>query len=264
MKKIKRSTITTSHPYPPIQRTGRVLHHDRPYVDYGHLDRITIAQIFEFKFKLLPSAHLFQRRYLQSHKALSMIVRTDISKHDMVRLLRQEFGTRNIQYICVGETSHKLNDQKQERQLEIQILLKSKITKRHYLFEEFSESSVIFNVTRNDRAWNEYIKQGLHFIEFGTFKSTSKLGLKNWPRSCNQSSISYEVTSTSSSSQIQNNLIVDDTESEIEVIDEEYERREEIVKQLLKLSETSPSIAMDFLQISIRTLREDNLLWYVK
>jgi hypothetical protein len=35
------STITIaaagSHPYPPINQTGQVAEHDRPYADYGHL-----------------------------------------------------------------------------------------------------------------------------------------------------------------------------------------------------------------------------------
>ena len=58
-------------------------------------------------------------------------------------------------------------------------------------------------------------------------------------------------------------MAIDNTESEIELIDEEYERNEEIVKQLLKLAETSQTIAMDFLRISIRTLAEHNCLWYM-
>lgn len=37
--------ITSSHPYPPINRTGQVADHDRPFADYGHLGRYTYFSI---------------------------------------------------------------------------------------------------------------------------------------------------------------------------------------------------------------------------
>ena len=250
----KPSTMISTHPYPPIYRMGLVSEHDRPYADYGHMDRPTIAKAF--RFKLPSSVSDDQQHRLQLYvKALALLVVTTASKQEMVKLIRKEFGSGHIQYLCVGESINEFDDQ---HQLEIQVIFKRAIARKRRFLEEFSQLPCIYQVTTNDRAWNEYIKQGLNFIEFGDFKSVSVRGRKHWPRSCNRSSLLWNPASSleRNFSTIQWSL------NNAELIDVEHEHRQMIAKQLLKLAETSTHIAMDFLRISTPDIFYQNSSWY--
>lgn len=60
------TTMIASYPYPPVQRTGFIRNRDRPYADYNHFDRSTIAQMFEFKFDSTNSNTQQQQQQQQS------------------------------------------------------------------------------------------------------------------------------------------------------------------------------------------------------
>ena len=45
------TTVIDIHTYPLMNQTGIVADCDRPYADYGHLDRQTLAQEFQFNFQ---------------------------------------------------------------------------------------------------------------------------------------------------------------------------------------------------------------------
>ena len=42
-------------------------------------------------------------------------------------------------------------------------------------------------MTKNDRAWNEYIRKGHDYIEFGSLKSRTSRSTKQWSRSSSSS-----------------------------------------------------------------------------
>ena len=69
------------------------------------------------------------------------------------------------------------------RHLHIQIILKEKINKKRRFLDDITQTHCNYQVTQNDRAWNEYIRKEGDYIEFGTFQSVSTRGHKQWPTS---------------------------------------------------------------------------------
>jgi hypothetical protein len=100
--------------------------------------------------------------------------------------IKREFGIENIQYICIGEEISELNHQ---RHLHIQIIFKEKIDRRKPFLDEITKTHCNYQVTRDNCAWNEYIKKGGNYIEFNEFKSTkTRGGQKQWPSQSSSSS----------------------------------------------------------------------------
>ena len=121
----------------------------------------------------------------------------------------------------------------------------------------------------NDRAWNEYIKKGLNFIEFGTFKSTTVRAQREWPSQMFSSSpCSSPRTFSSSVSSLQTihvpttTTIINrscppvttttvSTLTRIPSKERRNEREKDIAEQALKLANTSVHDAMDLVRSSM-------------
>ncbi|CAF1511608.1 unnamed protein product [Adineta ricciae] len=165
-------------PYPPINQTGPVNDHDRPYAEYGHLSRDTIAQELNFNLQATPTAAI-PRLHAKSFAITAM---TDVSKETVMNYIKAEFGINNIQYICISEELSELNHR---RHLHVQIIFKAIIDRRKPFLDDITQTHCNYQVTRSDLAWNEYIKKGDNFIEFNEFKSTKTRGIspRQWPLS---------------------------------------------------------------------------------
>ena len=179
---------STDQAYPPLIQSGVVAEQHRPYVAYGHLDRATLAQEFQFDLARPSVAH---RSIRLNAKSFAITSWTDVSKEMVMSHIKSEFGLTNIQYICISEEMGELNHQ---RHLHIQIILKEKVDRRKPFLDEITGTRCNYQVTRNDLAWNEYIKKEGSFIEFGEFKSTRTRGRKTWP---SEASDSASVSSAS-------------------------------------------------------------------
>lgn len=115
-----------SLPYPPTNQTGPIADHDRPYADYGHLDRSTIAQECDFHLERISSSSHEQPIRLHA-KSFAITSWTNVSKELVMEKIKQEFDIRNIQYICIGEELSEMNHQPH---LHIQIIFKEKIDRK--------------------------------------------------------------------------------------------------------------------------------------
>jgi len=230
------SIISTEHPYPPINQTGIVDDHDRPYADYGHLDRQTIAQ--ECQFNLQPLSH--QQTIRLHAKSFAITSWTNVSKEIVIQKIKDEFGIENIQYICVGEEISEFNHQ---RHLHIQIIFRKKIDRRKPFLDEITGTHCNYQVTHNDVAWNEYIKKGGNCTEFNEFISTSKLGPKQWAPS------SPSSTSTVDDQPLVPQRTTTTTTTTVRAQAEEKRQHEiNTAREALKLAETSVNNAMDLIR----------------
>jgi hypothetical protein len=259
-------TTTQHHPYPPVNQTGPVEDHDRPYADYGHLNRQTIAQ--ECQFNLQPSStstsHQQQQSIRLHAKSFAITSWTNVSKDLVMSQIKDEFGIENIQYICISEEISELNHQPH---LHIQIILKEKVDRRKPFLDEITQTHCNYQVTQNDLAWNEYIKKAGNYIEFNEFKSTKTRGQKQWP------SPSLSSTATSASSALpmsttiidNNQPLVPRTTTTTTVRAQAEERRKheaDIARQALNLAETSVHRAMDLIRRSMPTKFLNHCSWY--
>ncbi|CAF1436330.1 unnamed protein product [Rotaria sordida] len=170
------TTTTTQHLYPSMNQTGQVKDHDRPYAKYGHLNRQLIAQECNFNLQSPPTSYIPRLH----GKSFAITSWTNVSKQLVMNKIKEEFGIENIQYICIGEEISELNHQ---QHLHIQIIFKETIDRRKPFLDEITETHCNYQVTRNNLAWNEYIKKGGNCIEFNEFKSTTTRGSKQWPSS---------------------------------------------------------------------------------
>jgi len=232
------TTMIDTHAYPPINQTGTVADRDRPYADYGHLDRQTLAR--EFKFNLQPPSSNQQQQQLRLHtKSFAITSWTNVSKELVMNAIKDEFGIENIQYICIGEEISELNHQ---RHLHVQIILKEKINKKKRFLDEITETHCNYQVTQYDRAWNEYIRKDGNSIDFGTFQSVSTRGEKQWPPSSSLSATSLSSDDHPSRRAITTTAMTTRAQAE---------QRRQLAKQALDLAETSIHDAMDFIRHSM-------------
>lgn len=178
------SHTTDQQPALPLIQSGAIADHHRPYAAYGHLNRATIAQ--EFQFNLEPLSTETPKRMRLHAKSFAITAWTDVSKELVLDHIKQEFGVENIQYICISEEISELNHQ---RHLHIQIILKEKVDRRRPFLDDITATRCNYQVTRNDLAWNEYIKKEGNYLEFNEFKSTRVRGEKQWPSSSSSSSV---------------------------------------------------------------------------
>ncbi|CAF3311922.1 unnamed protein product [Rotaria sp. Silwood2] len=172
------SVIMRTYPYPPLNQTGKIIDHDRPYAKYRYFNRQTIAKLSQFNLRP-PSSSSLQQPIRLNLKSFAILSWTTVSKDAVMNYIKREFPIKNIQYICVGEGISRIAAHQQ--QLEIQIILKKKVNKRTRFLDRLTETYCNYKVTTNDLAWNEYIKKNLNFIEYNRFKSTKVRGNKHWP-----------------------------------------------------------------------------------
>ena len=108
-------------------------------------------------------------------------------------------------------------------------------------------------MTKNDRAWNEYIKTGYDCIELGSFKSTTARGTKQWPVSSplsflpsSQAALTTNVgnqyrRATTTSATVIHRTTAETTRA--------YEKN--IARKALQLARTSIDKAMDLIKIEM-------------
>ena len=245
---------TESHQqqYPPIIQSGIVAEAHRPYAAYGHLDRSVIAQ--ELQFNLEPPSTDSQKRFRIHAKSFAITTWTTVSKDLVMDHIKNEFGIENIQYICISEEISELNHQ---RHLHIQIILKEKVDRRKPFLDEITGTKCNYQVTRNDLAWNEYIKKEGNYIEFNEFKSTRTRGQKSWP------SRDPSITSSSSSPLVSN---VTSKKKTTTVRGQNEARRyyeQETVIKALELAKTNVHQAMDHMRQALPTKFLSHSSWYL-
>jgi hypothetical protein len=257
------SNSTTQRPYPPVDQTGQVADHDRPYADYGHLNRQTIAE--QSGFNLQPpllsasstatASNQPQPSIRLNTKSFAITSWTNVSKELVMNHIQQEFGIVNIQYICVCEEIGELNHR---RHLHIQIILKEKVNKKVRFLDAITQTHCNYQVTGNDLAWNEYIKKDGNYIEFNEFKSTKKLGPKQWP-----STNAASATSTPAQAQA---VIPRTTKTTTMTVRAQAEERRQhriaIYKQAVELAKTSVDAAMDLMEREMIEKYVEHNKWY--
>ncbi|CAF1296120.1 unnamed protein product [Rotaria sordida] len=266
------TVITTQHSYPPMNQTGQIKDHDRPYAKYGHLNRQIIAQECNFNLQSSPTSYI-PRLHGKSFAITSM---TNVSKELVMKKIKEEFGIENIQYICIGEEISELNHQ---QHLHIQIIFKETIDRRKPFLDDITQTHCNYQVTRNDLAWNEYIKKDGNCIEFNEFKSTTTRGSKQWPslssspssrspRSRSPSTSSTRTTSPVTTTTM--NLphaphpsVVPKATTAKAQAEEKRQHQLEIYKQAIKLAENNVDHAMDLIKQEMIGKFVERGSWYL-
>jgi hypothetical protein len=211
--------IIDFHPYTPIHQTGIVAECDQP------------SLIKEFQFNLQPPLSTKQSTLRLNAKSFAIIAWTHVSKEDVMTYIKNDFGIEQIQYICISEELNELNH---ERHLHIQIILKDTMNTEKRFLDDITQTHCNYQVTQNDRTWNEYIRKDDNYIEFGTFQSVSTHEQQQWPlvaTSTSVSSVSSSLATTTTTIQA--------------------EERHQLAEQTITLAKTSISDAMDFIRKSI-------------
>ncbi|CAF2260335.1 unnamed protein product [Rotaria magnacalcarata] len=248
------------HPYPPINQTGPIAEHDRPYAEYHHLDRASIAKVFHFQFQ---SKNSDEQPFRLQTKMFAITSCTNVSKERVMDKIRQVFSIHNIQYICVGEDINEFNHQ---RYLLIQIILKKTVNKSKRFLDFITQTACNYRVTHHACAWNEYIKQALHFIEYGAFKSTKPCKQKQWSTVLSSPWLAKFPASTPVIKHQQHMLKATTTTTTTTKSDKEERRRYEntIAQQAFKIAEASIDSAIDFIRYSIPMLFLESSSWYLE
>ncbi|CAF4862134.1 unnamed protein product [Rotaria sp. Silwood1] len=194
--------IISTQPYIPLNQTGIVAEHDRPYADYGHLDAKTIVEECNINLDIdddTLSSHNNDTEEEQeqsaakkrlSTKSFAITSWTNTSKEIVMKEIKKQFGIEKIRYACVAK---EMNTQTNKTHLHIQIILKEKGQKQSGFLDKITKTHCNYQVTDNDRAWNAYIKKGSDFIEIGRFKSTSKRAVQYWPSQSPPSSVPCNI-----------------------------------------------------------------------
>ena len=205
-------------------------------------------------------------------KSFAITAWTNVPKESVMNYIKHEFGIENIQYICIGE---ELSELHHRRHLHIQIIFKEKIDRRKLFLDDITETHCNYQVTRNDCAWNEYIKKGDNYTEFNEFKSTkTRGGQKQWP----PSSSSHSSLSASSSSHTLPNIPIhskitttitttynnnNNTRAEQKQEKQKQKQKEAIARHAFNLAKTNIHDALIFMRdnsITTDFLRYSN--WY--
>ena len=176
------SSMRSVRSYPPVHQTGAIDNHDRPFAEYGHLDRQAIAAKCGFNLQL----PLDQPPVTRLHaKSFAILACTPVSKDVVMDHLKNYFDLNFIQYICVSEDN---NEFSQQPCLHVQLIFKAKIDRKKPFLDEITGTRCNYQVTNNDLAWNEFLKKGGNFTEFGEFKSVKTLSQRQWPAASSQAS----------------------------------------------------------------------------
>ena len=258
------STTATTFGNLPLRQAGTVADRDRPYADYGHLDRLTLAQ--EFQFNLQPPATTTTNptpSIRLNAKSFAITAWTDISKDLVMNAVKAEFGIENIRYICIGEEISELNHR---QHLHLQIILKDKVNRKRPFLDEITQTRCNYQVTRNDRAWNEYIRKGDDYIEFGDYQSVSARGQKQWPVSSSSSppsSPSATSLDQGQSTRTATTTTTTTTTRTTATTRAQAEQRRQLAKQAIELAETNVDSAMDFIRRSMPDKFLTHSSWYV-
>ncbi|CAF4416142.1 unnamed protein product [Rotaria socialis] len=150
-----------SRPYPPVVRVGFVDPHDQPYFQYGHKDKPTIAREIDLHLEGPPSGSPLPPPNPPRFHSQSFAITcwTNVSKEEILGKIVQEFGHPLLQYACVAS---EIAGTPPRQHLHIQIILKRKINKKSWFLDKHTLVHCNYQVTKNNCAWNEYIKKDDH------------------------------------------------------------------------------------------------------
>ena len=118
------SSMISIHSYPPTNQTGIIQDHDRPFAEYGHVDRQAIVE--QCRFNLQPTSDQ-QSRPRYHAKSFAIASSTNVPKEVVMANVQDQFGVERIQYICIGE---EISEVTNEPCLYIQLIFKIKIDRR--------------------------------------------------------------------------------------------------------------------------------------
>ena len=236
------SSLGSVRSYPPVHQTGPVDDHDRPFAEFGHLDRDSLARQYHFNLKPPDSQHRTPARL--HAKSFAILSYTGVPKEAVMANITDQFGIDNIQYICISEVV----DQSSQRSscLHIQIVFKEKIDRRKPFLDDVTQTRCNYQVTNNDLAWNEYIKKEGNYSEFGEFKSVKNHGQREWPSQLIPSAASVApapaiLPPTTTTTATRPTTVRAQAQ-------EKRQQDDEIARQALATAETSVDQAMDLIR----------------
>ena len=249
-------------------QSGVIADHHRPHAAYGHIDRVTIARECRFQLERPSETETTHKRLRLNAKSFAITTWTDASKELVLDHIKQEFGIKTIQYICISEEQSYFNHQ---RHLHIQIILKEKVDRRRPFLDEITQTRCNYQVTRNDMAWNEYIKKEGDYIEFNEFKSTRVRSEKQWPSSSAAASVAASASITSHTTDPSNQPLVPiisrQSSTSVTTVRAQIEARRqyehENVVKALQLAETNVHQAMDLIRHALPTKFLAHSSWYL-
>ncbi|CAF1385823.1 unnamed protein product [Rotaria sordida] len=170
-----------SKPYPPTSMVGFVEEHYRPYALYGHLNRNALAEQFSFDLHGLKTRKRRQEKKRRlAANMYNIMCRTSSSKNTIMKEIEERF-TSTISYVCIGEAGQSTDG---KRAVYIQIIFKEKDeTKVWFLDDVTRDKNCNYHVTIKDAPWNEFVKRGGRFLEYGLFSSLRSQKPMRWSAS---------------------------------------------------------------------------------
>ncbi|CAF3159746.1 unnamed protein product [Rotaria sp. Silwood2] len=137
METYSNPNISNHHrPYPPVERTGMVHDHDRPFAEYGHLDAASISQEDNFDWNGIDNEHRREtnKKRMQC-KAWAITCWSDVSKQTILEEIRRQFRDERLQYVCVASEKNTTNN---KTHLHVQIIAKEKINKKSWFLDDIA------------------------------------------------------------------------------------------------------------------------------
>ena len=242
------SSNISGRSYPPAHQTGPIEDHDRPFAEYGHLDRDSLARQYNFNLQQPATQQPTPARF--HAKSFAILSYTRVPKESVMENITDQFGIDNIQYICISEG---VNESSQQSCLQIQIVFKEKIDRRKPFLDDVTRTRCNYQVTNNDLAWNEYIKKEGNYSEFGDFKSVKNHGRREWPSQLLPSAASAVATPVAAVAMAPTTTTTTTTTAGRPTTvraqaEERRQRDDDIARQALALAETSVDQAMDLIR----------------
>nr|ACD54664.1 unknown [Adineta vaga] len=162
-------------PLSSVESTNRL---DPLFLKSGFDDAMNIALQHKFNLTIPSQDEDPCKKFRLERKCFAITCRSNFTKEDISHHIQNEFN-ENLQYICIARS-----DKPQFYGLPsiyyIQINLHKKINKKRLFLKEISGMNCNYQVTRDDRAWNAFLKKVGAYIEYGQFRSVrSRLGIES-------------------------------------------------------------------------------------
>jgi hypothetical protein len=255
------SSMISGRSYPPAHQIGPIEDHDRPFAEYGHLDRDSLARQYNFNLQQPATQQPTPARF--HAKSFAILSYTRVPKEAVMANITDQFGIDNIQYICISEG---VNASSQQSCLQIQIVFKEKIDRRKPFLDDVTRTRCNYQVTNNDLAWNEYIKKEGNYSEFGDFKSVKNHGRREWLSQSLPSAASAAALATPAAIPAPTTTTTTTTAGRPTTVraqaEERRQRDDDIARQALALAETSVDQAMDLIRNVMPSKFLHHSKWY--
>ncbi|CAM2725917.1 unnamed protein product [Rotaria socialis] len=223
-------------PYPPLNRVGPVAANDRPFLKYGNQDKLTIARNnnFDLAGKETESRRKSNKSRMHT-KAFAITCWTNVSKEQILDNIRAFFGVGVVQYVCVAT---EVAGASARSHLHIQIILTRPVDIKCWFLDKYTGVHCNYQVTKNNIAWNVYIKKDGDYVEFGEFRDTGSSSQQYGPGMPNDPSIGNTSNATTSGKPMT-----------VRAQAEEFRKRKnEIADTALTIAETSVPKAMKYVR----------------